>query len=82
MRKSSAPSKDRRILFIIAFCAVAGAVLNGSAGWAQSNTCSQSENPTQECWKKSPMIGALEGGVMGVFAGTGAALGAVWRRYF
>ncbi|MDX2240453.1 MAG: hypothetical protein NW224_07210 [Leptolyngbyaceae cyanobacterium bins.302] len=82
MRKTSSPKKDHRLLFIISFCAISGAILNSSTAWAESTNCLQSENPPAQCVRKSPMMSAIEGGVMGVMAGTGAALGAVLRRYF
>lgn len=81
MTKNSQPPKDRRFLFILIFCAVSGAILNGSAGWAQTIQCQQSDQPTAQCIAKPPAVGAIEGGVMGILAGTGAALGAVVRRY-
>lgn len=81
MTKNSQPPKDRRFLFILIFCTVSGAILNGSAGWAQTIQCQQSDQATAQCLAKSPVIGAIEGGAMGILAGAGAALGAVGRRY-
>jgi hypothetical protein len=81
MTKNSQQPKDRRLLFILLFCAVSGAILNGSAGWAQTIQCQQSDAPTAQCISKPAVVGAIEGGVMGVLAGTGAALGAVGRRF-
>jgi hypothetical protein len=80
MRRSSKLKTDRRLLFIISFCAISGAILNSSTAWAESTNCLQSQNPTLECVKKTPMMSAIEGGVMGIMAGTGAALGATWQR--
>ncbi|MDX2228682.1 MAG: hypothetical protein NW220_03530 [Leptolyngbyaceae cyanobacterium bins.349] len=82
MQKNPHPSKDHRLLFIIIFCAVSGAILNSSAAWAESTTCWQAENPSLQCLNKPPVISAIEGGMMGIMAGTGAALGAVWKRFF
>lgn len=81
MTKNSQPPKDRRFLFILIFCAVSGAILNGSAGWAQTIQCQQSDWPTAQCVTKPPIMGAIEGGAMGIVAGAGAALGAIGRRY-
>ena len=82
MRKSPDSSKDYRLVFIILFCAIAGAILNSSAAWAESVRCSQAENPTLQCLNKTPLMSAIEGGAMGIMAGTGAALGAVWKQFF
>lgn len=82
MHKKTDSPKDYRLLFIISFCAISGAILNSSTAWAESNNCLQSENPSLQCIRKSPATSAIEGGMMGVMAGTGAALGAVLRRYF
>lgn len=64
---------------MISVCSVAGAVLFGTAGWAESNTCLQSEAVTQECLTKSPTTKTLEGMGFGVLAGIGAAIGATWQ---
>lgn len=80
MQKTPKPSKDRRLLFIVMFCAISGAVLNGSAGWSKSAQCFDTRGPAQECLQKPPVIGAIEGGLMGVFAGAGAAIAVTWGR--
>jgi len=82
MQKSSKPKQDNRLLFIIIFCAVSGAILNSSTAWAETINCQQAENPTTQCIRKTPVTSAIEGGLMGIMAGTGAALGAVCKRFF
>lgn len=86
MRKSSRSNarsqKDNRLLFLILFCAAAGAILNSSTAWAESVNCQQAENPTMQCIRKTPTVSAIEGGIMGVMAGTGAALGAICKQFF
>lgn len=81
MQKTPKPLKDRRLLFIVMFCAISGAILNGSAGWSKSVQCFDSQGPAQACLQKPPVIGAIEGGLMGVFAGAGAAIAATWGRH-
>jgi hypothetical protein len=72
-------TKDRSFLIMVSVCSVTGAVLFGTAGWAESNTCFQSEYPTQECLTKDPTTRTLEGMGFGLVAGIGAALGATWQ---
>lgn len=75
-------SKDQRLVFLVVFCAIAGAILNSSTAWAESISCQKAENPSMQCLRKSPRVSAIEGGLMGMMAGTGAALGAVCKRFF
>lgn len=82
MKNHPKKTKDYRFLFILTFCAVAGALLNSHAALADNARCNQSDNPTTECMTQSPAMVAVEGALMGVVAGAGAAIGAVWRHYF
>lgn len=81
MQKRPHSSNDHRLLFTVAFCAVLGAILNSSTAWAESTNCLQSENPSVQCLSKPPTVSAIEGGMMGLMAGAGAALGAVCKRF-
>jgi len=82
MQKKPNSSKDHRLLFIVIFCAVSGAILNSSTAWAESTNCWNAENPSMQCLSKPPAVSAIEGGAMGLMAGTGAALGAICKRFF
>ncbi len=75
-------TKDFRFLFLLMFCAVSGAVLNGSAAFAESTRCSQSEHPTTQCLTQSPVIQTIQGAFTGIVVGSAAAVGAVWRQHF
>ncbi|MGG6297501.1 hypothetical protein ACQ4M4_24160 [Leptolyngbya sp. AN02str] len=77
------PKKQEfRFLLLFAVCAVSGVVLNSSAALAENTKCVESDHPTYECVTKSPTQAAIEGGIMGLVAGSGAAVGAVWRQFF
>jgi len=71
--------KDRRFLILVSACSVAGVVLGGTAGWAESNQCFQSELPNSECLTKSPIAQTIEGMAFGLVAGVGSACGAAWN---
>ena len=71
--------KNNRLLILIASCSVAGVVLGGTASWAQSNHCLQAKNLTSECLIQDPLTKTIEGMSVGLFAGAGAAAGAVFQ---
>ncbi|XHX77725.1 MAG: hypothetical protein RBJ76_25365 [Stenomitos frigidus ULC029] len=60
-------------------CSTAGVVLGGTASWAESNSCLQAAAPSAQCLTKSPTTRTIEGMSVGLVAGLGAALGAVWQ---
>ncbi|HAJ60392.1 MAG TPA: hypothetical protein DCP31_14920 [Cyanobacteria bacterium UBA8543] len=70
---------NNRLLILIATCSVAGVILGGTASWAQSTQCLQAKNLTSECLIQDPVTKTIEGMSVGLFAGAGAAAGAVWQ---
>ena len=70
---------NRAFLIMVSVCSVAGVILGGTSGWAESNTCLQTPAPTRECLTKSPALRTVEGMSVGLLAGLGAALGATWQ---
>ena len=73
------PGKKNPFLMMVLLCSVAGVVLGGTASWAESNNCIQTESPSQECLTKSPTVKTLEGMGVGLVAGVGAAVAAAWQ---
>lgn len=71
--------KDHSFLIMVLVCSTAGAVLFGTASWAESNSCLQDEALTPECLTKNPATKTLEGVGLGLVAGVGAAVGATWN---
>ena len=69
---------NRSLLFIGIFGAI-GVILGGTASWADSSTCLQAENPTNECLTQDPVVKTVEGMSSGLVAGAGAAIGATWN---
>jgi hypothetical protein len=78
-RKNRTGKNNRAVLTLILACSTAGVVLGGTASWADSNSCLQESTPSAQCLTKSPMTRTIEGMSVGLVAGLGAALGAVWQ---
>lgn len=69
---------NRSVIFIVA-CSAVGVILGGTASWAESNHCLQSETPTNTCLTQDPAVKTAEGMSSGLLAGAGAALGATFH---
>lgn len=70
---------NNRLLILVATCSIAGVVLGGTTSWAYSNQCLQSKNLTSDCLTQDPITKTIEGMSVGLFAGAGAAAGAVFQ---
>jgi hypothetical protein len=71
--------KTKRLLLLVASCSVAGVILGGTASWAESNICLQSDKVTSECLTQDPIENTVEGMSTGLLAGAGAAFGVAWN---
>jgi hypothetical protein len=73
---------DRKIirlcLFIVS-CSAVGLVVGGTAAQAELNQCLGVATPNDECLLQDPMVKMVEGMGMGLLAGVGASVGAVWQ---
>nr|WP_290227912.1 hypothetical protein [Trichocoleus desertorum] len=69
---------NRSVIFIVA-CSAVGVILGGTASWADSSRCLQSETPTNTCLTQDPAVKTVEGMSSGLLAGAGAALGATFH---
>lgn len=70
---------NKRLLILVTTCSIAGVVLGGTTSWAYSNQCLQSQNLTNDCLTQDPITKTIEGMSVGLFAGAGAAAGAVFQ---
>jgi hypothetical protein len=76
------PSMDRktkRLLLLVVSCSVAGVILGGTASWAESNLCLNSNNITSDCLIQDPIEKTIQGMSTGLVAGAGAAFGIAWN---
>lgn len=71
--------KTNRLLLLICACSVTGAVVGGTSNWVDSRLCLQAKTPTLDCLSQNPMIKTIQGMSVGLVAGAGAALGAVYQ---
>jgi hypothetical protein len=71
--------KTKRLLLLIVSCSAAGVVLGGTAGWAESKYCLQTNSVTSECLTQNSLMKTLQGMSTGLIAGAGAAFGAAWQ---
>ncbi|BCL39328.1 hypothetical protein [Nostoc sp. MS1] len=71
--------KTKRLLLLVTSCSVAGVILGGTASWAESNLCLQSDKVTSECLTQNPIQKTVEGMSTGLLAGAGAAFGVAWN---
>lgn len=71
--------KTKRLLLLVTSCSVAGVILGGTASWAESSLCLQSDKVTSECLTQDPIQKTVEGMSTGLLAGAGAALGVAWN---
>ena len=71
--------KNSRLLLMVSLCSIAGVVVGGTSGWAETNSCLQAPIPTAECLTTNPTLKTIEGMSVGLVAGVGAALGAAWQ---
>ncbi|MEQ8995257.1 MAG: hypothetical protein RID53_01990 [Coleofasciculus sp. B1-GNL1-01] len=73
---------DRKIIrlcLLIVSCSAVGLVVGGTAAQAELNQCLGVATPTDECLLQDPMVKTVEGMGMGLLAGVGASVGAVWQ---
>jgi hypothetical protein len=71
--------KISRLCLLIVSCSAVGLVLGGTAAQAELNQCLGVATPTDECLLQDPMVKTVEGMGMGLLAGVGASVGAVWQ---
>lgn len=71
--------KTNRLLLLICACSVSGVVVGGTSNWVDSRLCMQAKTPTFECLNQNPMVKTAQGMSIGLLAGAGAALGAVYQ---
>jgi hypothetical protein len=71
--------KSSRLCFLVAACSLTGVILGGTASRAEINQCLISDNPANHCLVEDPITKTIEGMSMGLVAGAGAAVGAVWQ---
>ncbi|MFQ4144266.1 hypothetical protein [Chlorogloeopsis sp. ULAP02] len=72
--------KSRRLLLLIVSCSLAGVILGGTTSWAESNTCLQANQVTNECLTQDPINKTIQGMSTGLLAGAGAAFGVAWQH--
>ncbi|MDM9380027.1 hypothetical protein QUB80_04845 [Chlorogloeopsis sp. ULAP01] len=72
--------KNKRLLLLIVSCSLAGVILGGTTSWAESNTCLQANQVTNECLTQDPITKTIQGMSTGLLAGAGAAFGVAWQH--
>jgi hypothetical protein len=71
--------KTQRLLLLVVSCSIAGVILGGTAGWAESSLCLEDTKVTSDCLTQDPLQKTIQGMSTGLLAGAGAAFGAVWQ---
>lgn len=71
--------KTQRLALLVVSCSAAGVILGGSASWADSNQCWQSNTVTSDCLTQDPVVKTMQGMSTGLIAGVVAAAAAVWQ---
>lgn len=71
--------KSQRLSLLIVSCSAAGVILGGSASWADSNQCWQSNTVTSDCLTQDPVVKTMQGMSTGLIAGVVAAAAAIWQ---
>jgi len=71
--------KTQRLALLVVSCSAAGVILGGSASWADSNQCWQSNTVTSDCLTQDPVVKTMQGMSTGLIAGVVAAGAAVWQ---
>ncbi|NJL20046.1 MAG: hypothetical protein HC895_03190 [Leptolyngbyaceae cyanobacterium SM1_3_5] len=71
--------KMTRFCLLVTLCSLAGLVLGGTVSRAEMQQCLVTDSPTNACLTADPTEKTVEGMGMGVVAGAGAAIGAVWQ---
>lgn len=71
--------KNKRLALLVVSCSAAGVILGGSASWAESNQCWQSNAVTNDCLTQDPVVKTMQGMSTGLIAGVVAAGAAVWQ---
>ncbi|KJH71398.1 hypothetical protein [Aliterella atlantica] len=71
--------KNQRLALLVVSCSAAGVILGGSASWAESNQCWQSNAVTNDCLTQDPVVKTMQGMSTGLIAGVVAAGAAVWQ---
>jgi hypothetical protein len=74
-------AEKQKLFSLVVMFGVVGVLVGGSVSHAESRQCLQAVNPSSECLTQEPWIKTLEGMGAGLFAGTGAALGATWQAW-
>ncbi|WP_460206682.1 hypothetical protein [Scytonema sp. NUACC21] len=72
--------KNNRLVLLLVSCSLAGVVVGGTSAWAESNMCLQASTVTSECITQDPMTKTVEGMMIGLVAGAGAAAGVAWQH--
>ncbi|MEP0955677.1 hypothetical protein [Microcoleus sp. FACHB-1515] len=68
-----------RFCLLVTLCSLTGLVVGGTASHAEMQQCLGSDSPTNACLTADPATKTVEGMGMGMVAGAGAAIGAVWQ---
>ncbi len=71
--------KTKRLALLVISCSAAGVILGGSASWADSNQCWQSQEVTNDCLIQDPLVKTMQGMSTGLIAGVTAAGVAAWQ---
>lgn len=71
--------KTQRLALLVVSCSAAGVILGGSASWAESNQCWQSNTVTSDCLRQDPVVKTMQGMSTGLIAGIVAAGAAIWQ---
>ncbi|MCW5317160.1 hypothetical protein GTQ43_26120 [Nostoc sp. KVJ3] len=71
--------KTQRLLLLVVSCSIAGVILGGTAGWAESSLCLDDTKMTSDCLTQDPIQKTIQGMSTGLLAGAGAAFGAAWQ---
>lgn len=71
--------RNKRFFWLVLSCSIAGTTVGGTSNWVESHQCLQSSQPTVQCLSESPGLAVVKGMAIGMLAGAGAAVGAVWQ---
>jgi len=71
--------KNKRLALLVVSCSAVGVILGGSASWADSNQCWQSQEVTNDCLTQDPLVKTMQGMSTGLIAGFTAAVAAGWQ---
>jgi hypothetical protein len=76
--------KTKRLLLLVVSCSVpgvilAGVILGGTYGWAESKMCLNADTVTSECLTQNQLERTIQGISTGLLASAGAAFSAAWN---